>query len=283
MPDADATPIRYRLTVAYRGTAYHGWQRQIPPGGEELATVQNALRLALQRVVGHPVVVTGASRTDAGVHAAGQAATFDTIRGQIPPERLMLAVNAKLPADVAVAGIERVPGDFDVIGDTVEKAYRYSIHNGPRKDVFAADLALHLTHPRLDVEAMDEAARHVVGTRDFASLCKPGHGRESTVRTITRCGVTRDGDRVAIEVAGDGFLWNQVRILAGTLTKIGTGHLSPGDVPALLAAKDRQAAGPTAPAHGLCLLWVRHGSVNVPASPSDSGGSPASAGGSDAR
>ena len=257
MSDGPAT-LRYRLTVAYRGTAYHGWQRQVPPGGEELPTVQNALRLALQRVVGHPVVVTGASRTDAGVHAVGQAAMFDTIRPQIPPDRLMLATNAKLPADVAVTAIRRVPGDFDVIGDTVEKAYRYSIHNAAAKDVFAADLALHLAHPRLDVHAMDEAAKHVVGTHDFASLCKPGHGRESTVRTITRCDVTRDDDRVEIEVGGDGFLWNQVRILAGTLMKVGTGHLVPGDVPALLAARDRRAAGPTAPAHGLCLQWVRH-------------------------
>ena len=250
--------LRYRLTVAYRGTAYHGWQRQLPPGGGELPTVQNALRLALQRAVGHPVVVTGASRTDAGVHALGQVASFDTVRDRLPPDRLVQIANAKLPDDVAVTAIARVAADFDVIKDAREKAYRYSVRNAAAKDVFAGDLALRLPRPRLDEAAMTEAARHVVGRRDFASLCKPGHGRESTVRTVTRCDVRRDGDRVEIEVAGDGFLWNQVRILAGTLVRVGEGRLAPGEMPGILAARDRLAAGPTAPARGLCLLWVRH-------------------------
>lgn len=257
--------LRYKLTLAYRGTSYHGWQRQFlrgdDTGSAELPTVQNTLRLALQRVVNHPVKVTGSSRTDAGVHALGQAAHFDTIRHQIPPDRLMLAVNAKLPPDVCVTAIERVADDFDAITDTVEKAYRYIVHNGVAKDVFAGDLALHLPpKPRpLDVEAMHAAAQHVVGEHDFASLAKPGHGRESTVRTITRCDVQRDSDRINIEVAGTGFLWNQVRILAGTLLRVGSGHVVPAAMAEILAARDRQAAGPTAPAHGLYLRWVRYG------------------------
>ena len=261
---ADAASIRFKLTLAYRGTRYHGWQRQLVVNeeGEEgdLPTVQNELRLALQRVVGHPVVVTGASRTDAGVHALGQAAMFDTIRVSIPPDRVRLAMNAKLPADIAVHAVEPVPSDFEVIGDTVEKAYRYEIHNGELKDAFASDLAFHLP-PRpgpLDVKRMNEAAGHLVGERDFASFAKPGHGRESTVRTIASLAVTREGDRVRIEVAGTGFLWNQVRILAGTLMRVGTGHIEPETMPKILEAKDRQASGPTAPACGLYLLWVRH-------------------------
>ena len=256
--------IRFKLTLAFRGTRYHGWQRQlvVTEEGEEgdLPTVQNELRLALQRVVGHPVTVTGASRTDAGVHALGQAAMFDTIRVAIPPDRVRLAVNAKLPDDIVVHTVEPVAGDFEVIGDTIEKAYRYEIHNGELKDVFASDLAFHLP-PRpapLDVERMNEAARHLVGEHDFASFAKPGHGRETTVRTITSLAVAREGERVRIEVAGTGFLWNQVRILAGTLMRVGTGHIEADAMPEILAARDRQASGPTAPACGLYLLWVRH-------------------------
>jgi tRNA pseudouridine38-40 synthase len=261
----DAPPTRYRLTVAYRGTAFHGWQRQMVPGDDtgaaELRTVQNVLRLALQRVVNHPVTVTGASRTDAGVHAVGQAASFETTRYQIPPDRLMMALNAKLPTDVSVTAIEPVSTDFQVISDTVEKAYAYRVHNAWRRDVFAGDLALHLPpKPRpLDVEAMRQAAGHLIGTHDFASFAKPGHGRETTVRTITRLDVRRDGDRVEMEVAGNGFLWNQVRIIAGTLMRVGTGHIKPDAIPGILAENDRTAAGPTAPPHGLYLLWVRHG------------------------
>ncbi len=257
--------MRYRLTVAYRGTAYHGWQRQLVAGDDtgaaELPTVQNVLRLALQRIVNHPVTIVGASRTDAGVHAAGQAAHFDTSRETILPENLLRALNAKLPADVAVRAIERVPDDFDAIRDATGKAYCYRIFNGdPRdRDVFAGDASLPLVpRPPLDAEAMDAAARHVVGTHDFASFAKPGHGRESTVRTITSCRVTRSGRDVAIDVAGTGFLWNQIRILAGTLLRVGTGHREPAWVADVLAAKDRQAAGPTAPACGLMLMRVEY-------------------------
>ena len=257
--------IRYKLVVAYRGTAYHGWQRQLTPGEDELPTVQNELRLALQRVVGHPVNVVGASRTDSGVHARGQAAMFDTIRDQITPDKLVLATNAKLPADVSVVSAERVEGEFEVIGDTVEKGYRYAIHNAPLKDVFGGDVSLHVVpKPRpLDVEAMHDAAARLVGEHDFASFAKPGHGRESTVRTITAASVLRDGDRIHFDVSGTGFLWHQVRILTGTLLRIGVGKWGPDEIDRILAARDREAAGPTAPAHGLCLMWVRHRSAGV--------------------
>ncbi|MEM7808547.1 MAG: tRNA pseudouridine(38-40) synthase TruA [Planctomycetota bacterium] len=256
--------LRYKLTVAYRGTAYHGWQRQMVPGDDtsaaELPTVQNVLRLALQRTVGHPVNVVGASRTDAGVHAEGQAASFETLRHQIAPDRLMAATNAKLPADVAIRSIEPVANDFDVIGDTAEKAYRYTVHNGRQKNVFAGDVMLHLPPmpSPLEVAAMHEAAERFVGEHDFASFAKPGHGRESTVRTVTSAKVSRDGDRVHFEIAGTGFLWHQVRIMTGTLLRVGAGKVTPEAMTTILSARDREAAGPTAPPHGLCLLWVRH-------------------------
>ncbi len=260
---SDVPPqVRCKLTLAYRGTSYHGWQRQIEGGvgGVELPTVQSTLRLALQRVVNHPVVVVGSSRTDAGVHARGQVAHFDTIRTQIPLDRLSYAVNAKLPADVCITRIERVADDFDAIKGTVEKGYRYLIHNGPSKDVFAGDLAFHMPpHPApLVAPAMHTAAQHLVGEHDFASFAKPGHGRDSTVRTITRCAVSREGKSVFIDIAGTGFLWNQVRIIAGTLLRVGTGLIEADAIPQMLAKRNRLAAGPTAPAYGLYLEWIRY-------------------------
>ena len=248
--------LRYKLTLAYRGTAYHGWQRQIPAGGAELPTVQQVVRMALMRTLGHEVTLVGSSRTDAGVHALGQVAHFDTIRTQVPPERVMLALNAKLPDDVSAVAIEAVPAGFDAIASTLEKAYRYTVHNAPLKDAFRGDLASHVPKP-LDAGAMAAAAAALAGEHDFASFAKPGHGRETTVRRVRTADVRRTGDRVVLEFVGGGFLWHQVRIMVGTLIEVGLGRRTPESVAAALAARDRQAAGPTAPPHGLCLLWVR--------------------------
>lgn len=254
---------RYKLTLAYRGTRYHGWQRQSggPPGGEaaadELPTIQNELRMALIRTLAHEVQVTGASRTDAGVHAIGQAAHFDTIRTQIAPQRLLLALNAKLPEDICATAIEPVSDSFDAITDARHKTYRYLIHNAPVKDVFRADLALHI-HRRLDVDAMQRAAAHFVGEHDFASFAKPGHGRESTARTISEARIDVRGEDVVIEFSGGGFLWHQVRIMTGTLVHVGLGRRTAGSIPGILEACDRQQAGPTAPAEGLYLLRVQY-------------------------
>ena len=257
--------LRYKLTLAYRGTRYHGWQRQVAAetagiaegaAVAELPTVQNELRHALVRTLGHDVKVVGSSRTDAGVHALGQVAHFDTIRTQIAPDRILLAANAKLPDDIRIEAIEPVADTFDAIGSTIEKAYRYVIHNQPLKDIFGADLALHLPRP-LDNSAMRAAAAHLVGEHDFASFAKPGHGRETTVRTVSRAEVRREQDRVLIEFVGGGFLWHQVRIMVGTLIQVGLGRLEAGSIPEVLAARDRNASGPTAPPHGLYLLWVR--------------------------
>lgn len=252
---SDVPSQRYKLTLAYCGTAYHGWQRQVPPGGDELPTVQNTLRLALQRVVGHPVFLQGSSRTDAGVHALGQVSHFDTIRLQIPPDKILLAANAKLPDDIRINSIEPVGGAFDAIGSTREKAYRYLVHNAPHKDVFRGDLALHVPKA-LDVGAMQTAAAQLVGEHDFASFAKPGHGRETTRRTITSATVQQHGTDIALEFTGTGFLWHQVRIMAGTLIDIGLTRRAAASIPTILDARDRQQAGPTAPPHGLYLLWI---------------------------
>lgn len=256
---------RYKLTIAYRGTAYHGWQWQsapptwkgpVPTSEAGIPTVQSALTEALQSVVRHPVLLVGSSRTDAGVHAKGQVAHFDTERTQIPLEGLRRAVNHRLPDDILVRAIQPVPSTFSAIGSTLSKRYQYLIHNTPERPVFGADLAWHRWQP-LEVPAMARAAGHLVGTHDFASFAKPGHGRTSTVRTVLDCSVHRRGPRLVIGVSGTGFLWNMVRIIVGTLVEIGSGRYEPDRIPAMLAAADRQSAGPTAPAHGLYLQWVR--------------------------
>lgn len=256
--------IRYKLTIAYRGTRYHGWQRQVTPptwknkptdDGEGIPTVQDTLQKCLGQVLGHPATLVGSSRTDCGVHARGQVAHLDTTAVQIPPEGLRRAVNARLPGDILIRSIEPAPPGFDAIKSTVSKTYEYLVLNRPDRDVFGATLAFHRWQ-RMDVERMNDAAQRLVGTHDFASFARPGHGRETTVRTIHSFDVHRDGDLIRLRVRGSGFLWNQVRIMAGTLIEVGTGRFSADDVEGMLAAKDRRASGPTSPPHGLYLDQV---------------------------
>lgn len=258
-------PQRYKLTLAYRGSRYHGWQTQAaipatykgepPPAGQGIPTVQEILTRALVSVVRHPVVVIGSSRTDAGVHAKGQVAQFDTDKTQIPLDGLRRAVNARLPDDILVRAIDPVPRDFDAVGWTASKRYQYCIWHAEDRPVMAPDLAWHRWQP-LDVPAMRAAAAHLVGTHDFASFARPGHGREHTVRTVLACDVSYRKPRLVVGVEGTGFLWNMVRIIVGTLVEVGLGRRAADDVPKVLAAKDRRAAGGTAPAHGLFLQRI---------------------------
>jgi tRNA pseudouridine38-40 synthase len=255
---------RYRITLAYRGTRYHGWQRQAAQAsfkgeveeGNALPTIQETVTRALASVVGHPVDLVGSSRTDAGVHAKGQVAHFDTDQLQIPAEGLRRATNARLPDDILIRTIDAAPATFDAIASTTSKRYQYAIWNGDDRPVFAADLAFHRWQ-RLDVDAMRAAAAQLIGTHDFASFAKPGHGRDNTVRTVLDCDVSARPPRIVVGVTGTGFLWNMVRIIAGTLVEVGLGRFSAEDVGKMLAAKDRRAAGQTAPAHGLFLQWIR--------------------------
>lgn len=257
---------RYMLTIAYRGTHYHGWQFQSanphtwkgpwPPESQGIPTVQEIIARHLGKVVGHPVTLVGSSRTDAGVHAKGQVAHFDTDSVQIPPAGMRLAVNAQLPDDILVREIEPVPQSFDAISSTISKRYQYFIWNAPDRAPFFADLAWHRRHI-LDIDAMSAAAAQLVGEHDFACFARPAHGRENSIRTIFGCSVAKRGQRVVIGVEGSGFLWNMVRIIAGTLIDVGMGRFQPEEIPAMLAARDRRAAGGTAPPHGLFLQWVR--------------------------
>lgn len=256
---------RYKLTIAYRGTRYHGWQFQAAcdtykgapvPAQQGIPTIQSVLTSALQMVVNHPVQLVGSSRTDAGVHAKGQVVHFDTTQTQIPIESLRLATNHKLPQDIVIRKIEPVDASFSAIRSVIAKRYQYYIHYAPDRNPFAPDLAWHRWKP-LDVDLMAQAAQLFVGTHDFASFAKPGHGRAHTTRTIMECSVHRRAHRLIIGVTGTGFLWHMVRIIVGTLVEVGLRRYPPETIARMLAATNRQAAGPTAPAHGLYLQWIR--------------------------
>lgn len=258
---------RYKLTLAYRGTRYHGWQTQgmydnykgePPPPGQGIPTIQETVSRALEGVVRHPVVLVGSSRTDAGVHAKGQVAHFDTDRLQIPPEGLRRALNSALPEDIVARAIEPVPDSFHAIRSTVCKRYQYLIWNALDRPLFFPDLAWHRWQD-LDVPAMQAAAERLAGTHDFASFARPGHGRQTTVRTLHACQLSFRPPKLIIAVEGAGFLWHMVRIIVGTLVEVGLGRYEPGRIDGMLSARDRQSAGPTAPPHGLYLQWIRHG------------------------
>jgi tRNA pseudouridine38-40 synthase len=262
---------RYRLTIAYDGTDFHGWQRQEPADAPPLRTVQGVVQEAVADLIRQRVDVVGASRTDSGVHAIGQVAAF-TADVRVPLERLAAAINSRLPPDVQVRAAERTHDDFNPIGDARSKCYRYSIehtshphHPRPlfdRNTVFATPYAL-------DAARMRRAAAHLVGTYDCVAFAQINHGRSTTVRTIYGCTVHEGpGRRIEIEIAGSGFLYNMVRIVAGTLLEVGRGRIEPDDIPAVIASKDRRRAGPTLPPQGLCLRWIWYG-TDVPAGAED--------------
>lgn len=263
---------RYRLTVAYDGTDFCGWQAQRPfvettlndgsvgRARADLRTVQHALEIAIRDVVREEVGVLGASRTDSGVHAVAQTAAFTTTdqRKGPPDERLMLAINSRLPEDVVITSLERTRDDFDPIRDCIAKGYRYAIRTGPLRPVRDRRF-IHYLWESLDHLAMHDAAKHIAGTHDFAAFAAAGHGRESTVRTVFACSVARpEPTLIHIDVAGGGFLYNMVRIIAGTLVDVGKGRKSPDDIPGILASLDRTRAGMTMPAQGLTLMWMRY-------------------------
>ncbi len=269
---------RYRLTIAYDGTAFCGWQRQhmpadiarthghdvsaeSPDGRHELRSVQHIVNTAIEEVIREPITVMGASRTDAGVHARAQTAAFTTTDDRRGPadERLAEAINSKLPDDVLIRQAVRTTNDFDPIADCIAKGYSYTYHVGRARPVWDRPYVAHVREA-LDAEPMIEAARALVGRHDFAAFAAAGHGRESTVRTLLHCGVrahqTAFGEsRITITVAADGFLWNMVRIIAGTLMDVGRGRMSPDGVRDALESGDRRKSGPTAPPTGLCLEW----------------------------
>ncbi|HYE61765.1 MAG TPA: tRNA pseudouridine synthase A [Phycisphaerales bacterium] len=328
---------RYKLTIAYDGTDFCGWQKQEPfadalhanpqarphqagathatledrirrgTAGElklevqgsvhregedrprvQLRTVQHVVERAVREIVREPVILMGSSRTDAGVHAKGQVAAFSCsgdddagteplgaksrVDDDTPPtsprhsgwplsrgtDRLLYALNGRLPPDALITSIEPVASHFDPIGDTRAKGYSYTIHASRTRPLWDRRYVAHVWET-LDHARMHEAAKHLTGEHDFAAFAAAGHGRLTTVRTIYDCTVTRAAeDRIRIDVSGNGFLYNMVRIIAGTLADVGRGRLTPDDIPRIIASKDRRQAGSTMPPEGLCLEWIRY-------------------------
>ena len=240
-----------RMTVQYDGTHYHGWQEQ--PGW---ATVQGTLADRLATILGERLAVEGAGRTDAGVHALGQVAAFLTGHA-IAVGRLHAALNSRLPDDIAVPEMGEAPLGFRPSLDALGKHYRFRLYRGPVRPVFEARYVWHWYRP-IEVEPMRVAARLLVGRHDFRSFEARGSHREDTVREVTRLQVAEAGPEVRFDVEGDGFLYRMVRNLVGTLVEVGRGHRPPEWVAEVLAARDRRAAGPCAPPHGLCLMEVRY-------------------------
>jgi tRNA pseudouridine38-40 synthase len=240
-----------KLTVSYDGSSYHGWQIQ-----PDSKTVQGILAGAVSDLIGWPVSITGASRTDAGVSALGQEAAMQ-IDSPIPTENLAKAITQRLPDDIAVSEAVEMPADFDVISHVKSKLYRYTIFIGKTRPVLEIRHCWHMTK-KPDIDLMVQGAGYMVGKKDFKSFASAADQRESSVRTVLRCDVTSDNDRIYIDVEGDGFLYNMVRNIVGTLVEVGLGRLKPGDIEPILDAKDRTAAGPIAPAAGLCLMWIKY-------------------------
>ena len=240
---------RVMLRVAYDGTDYCGWQLQ--PGKP---TIESVLNEALSALLGEKITVTGASRTDSGVHSLGNVAVFDTDT-RIPAEKISYALNQRLPDDIVIQESGEVAPDFHPRHCDSRKTYEYRILNREfplpteRRDSY-------FCYRKLDVENMRKAAEYIVGTHDFASFCAAHAQTETTVRTVFGCTVEKTGDMICIRVTGAGFLYNMVRIIAGTLIEIGYGAKEPEDMQTILAACSRSAAGPTAPAHGLTMMGI---------------------------
>lgn len=240
---------RLKMVVAYDGTDFFGFQRQ-----PDRRTVQGVLEEAITRIAGHPVQLVGAGRTDAGVHARGQVCHFDTAH-PMPLDRWASVLNRILPRDVVVRSVQEAAPDFHARKDARWKTYRYRIDTRPVPDVFTRRFHLHFPLP-LDVESMQRAASFLEGTHDFTSFSSARSPVENRVRTIYRCRVERDGSLVTMEIVGNGFLYNMVRIIAGTLLEVGRGKRSWEAIPDIIRSKDRASAGKTLPPEGLTMVEV---------------------------
>ena len=238
---------RVMLTVAYDGTNYHGWQLQ-----PNVMTIESALNEALSTLLKEDIKVIGASRTDTGVHALGNIAVFDT-KTRIPAEKMAYALNQKLPEDIRIQSSKEVSINFHPRHQNSKKTYEYKILNCAFP-VPVYRLYSYFTYVPLDIELMQRAAEYLKGEHDFKSFCSVNTVAETTVRTIYDISVEKSGDIISIKVTGSGFLYNMVRIIAGTLMEAGKGKLLPEKMPDILNACDRTKAGPTAPACGLTLL-----------------------------
>lgn len=243
---------RVRLFVAYDGTDYCGWQVQ--PNG---ITVEEVLNRELFRLTGEDIHIIGASRTDSGVHALMNVAVFDTA-SSIPPERMAYALNQRMPEDIVITKSDEVGADWHPrYQDNVRKTYEYHIYNAPVLNPLKRKYSAFVSFP-MDVEKMRRGAAYLVGEHDFVSFCNVRTNVSDTVRTVEDVTVTEDGADIVIRITGNGFLYNMVRIIAGTLIRVGRGFYEPEKVREILEKKKRTAAGITAPACGLVLVEIEY-------------------------
>lgn len=240
-----------KLTISYDGVNYSGWQYQ-----NDKRTIQGELQRVIGELTGLFIKVAGASRTDAGVSALGQVANF-SLDSPIPTENLVKIINHRLPRDIVVTEAVEADKTFDASGSAKSKLYRYTIFTGKKRNVLKTRNCWHRP-TALDVAAMDAAAKMLIGKKDFKSFASAADKRESSIRTITQCEVTQEDKWVYIDIEADRFLYNMVRNIVGTLVEIGRGKWKPEKITEILEAKDRPAAGPIAPASGLCLMWIRY-------------------------
>ena len=238
-----------KLTISYDGTLYKGWQSQ-----KNGSTVQEEIEKAIAKVFGSRHTLYGASRTDSGVHAKAQVANFKAAE-IVPVNRISVALNAVLPPDILIKKAEEVPADFHSRFDAKAKLYTYRIVNRSSRDPFADRYLWRVSYP-LDVGLMRKEALVLLGTHDFKCFQASDKKERASVRTITSIAVKKTGRFISIDIQGNGFLYNMVRNIAGTLVEIGRGYLAPGSMMTILNSKDRKKAGPTAPARGLFLVKV---------------------------
>lgn len=242
---------RIKLVISYDGTNYCGWQIQ-----KNGITIEQVINEKLTELLQEPITVIGASRTDSGVHALGNVAVFDT-NTRIPPEKISFALNQRLPEDIRIQDSCQVPADFHPRYCDTRKTYEYRILNRTFEDP-TMRLFTHFCYFKLDVEKMQRAASYLVGEHDFASFCSARGQAQTTVRTIYALDVVKTGDVITIRIHGNGFLYNMVRIIVGTLLKVGMGVYPPEYVKEILAAKDRSKAGPKVEAKGLTLIEIEY-------------------------
>ena len=248
-----------KVTMGFRGTNYHGFQRQ--PNG---ITVQEVVETALSKLFNEPVTIQGCSRTDTGVHAKEYCFTMQTEK-QLPERNFIRGACGYLPEDISIYRVEEMPADFHARFSCKAKEYMYRIHNSESKNPFTTDLEL-LYRRKLDIPLMQEAAQHFIGTHDFATFCTNCTEKQNTIRTIYDITIEKQGNTVILLVKGNGFLYNMVRAITGTVLYAAEGKLTPEEIPVILDSGNRTLAGPTAPPGGLYLtrVWYEDERLNGP-------------------
>lgn len=239
------------LILQYKGSAYHGWQKQ-----KNAVSVQEVLERAIERVCSENTPVHGCGRTDTGVHALRYVCNFYS-QTKIPDEKISFALNCVLPDDIRVIDAKTVDCDFHARYSVKKKRYIYKILNSVHGDVFLKDLAWHYRY-KVDMALMNEACKCFIGEHDFSAFCASGAQTKDFVRTVYSLSVYKDGDLITVDICGNGFLYNMVRIIAGTLVYVGDGRIALEEVESIIESRDRRRSGITAPAHGLYMADVTY-------------------------